>query len=80
MEAKLRRSLKAVGTISSRLSSKNWELIQTSGSFLSMRNLAEKLRDEDFGESGAKLSEDLIDEAFTRVRDLMELSEILSSQ
>ena len=80
MEAKLRRSLKAVGTISSRLSSKNWELIQTSGSFLSMRNLAEKLRDEDFGPSGATISEDLIAETLRRVRDLMELSEILSSQ
>ena len=80
MGAKLRRSLKAVGAISSQLSSKNWELIQTSGSFLSMRNLAEKLRDEDFGPNGANLSEDLIDETLTRVRDLMELSEILSSQ
>ena len=77
MQNKIRRSLKAVGTISSQLSSRNWELIQTSGSFLSQRNEAEKLRGERFGPNGAVVSESLITEALSRCRDLMELAERL---
>merc|ERR1712079_637162 len=70
MENKIQRSLKAVGAVSSQLSSSNWELIQTSGSFLSLRNGADELRKEQFG----KISEQLIDEALERCRDLRELA------
>ena len=70
MENKIQRSLKAVGAVSSQLSSSNWELIQTSGSFLAMRNRADQLRKEQFG----KISEQLIDEALDRCRDLRELA------
>merc|ERR1712079_870515 len=70
MENKIQRSLKAVGAVSSQLSSSNWELIQTSGSFLALRNRADQLRKEQFG----KISEQLIDEALDRCRDLRELA------
>jgi len=74
---KIQRSLKAVGSISSRLSSANWELIQTSGSFLSLRNQAVKLKAEEFGPSGASVSEDLIAESLERCRELLELAQYL---
>lgn len=70
MENKIQRSLKAVGAVSSQLSSSNWELIQTSGSFLALRNRADQLRKEQFG----NISEQLIDEALDRCRDLRELA------
>ena len=63
MEDKIRSSLKTVGSLSSQLSSANWELIQTTGSFLSMRNLAQELRDADFGPSGPSVTQDLIAES-----------------
>jgi len=65
--------LRAVGAISSQLSSTSWELIQTSGSFLSLRNQAEKLKDEEFG----PINEDLIAESLSRCSELVELAKYL---
>lgn len=75
MENKIRSSLRAVGSLSSQLSSTNWELIQTTGSFLSMRNLAQELRVADFGPSGPSVTQDLIAESLDSCRDLRILSE-----
>jgi len=69
--------LKAVGSISSRLSSANWELIQTAGSFLAMRDQAVKLKAEEFGPRGASVSDDLIAESLSRCRELRELAQYL---
>jgi len=80
MESKIRRSLKAVGDISSKLSSTNWELINTSASFLSLRDQAQKLKDTKFGPGGGVVSHQLIDESLDACRDLLQLSRILSSQ
>lgn len=77
MENKIRSSLRAVGSLSSQLSSTNWELIQTTGSFLSMRNLAQELKDADFGPSGPSVSRDLIAESLDSCKDLLILSESL---
>jgi len=74
---KIQRSLKAVGSISSRLSSANWELIQTAGSFLAMRDQAVKLKAEEFGPRGASVSDDLIAESLSRCRELRELAQYL---
>jgi len=73
MENKIQRSLQAVGSVSSQLSSRNWKLIQTSGSLLSLRNRADQLRKEEFGQ----ISEQLIDETLDRCRDLRELAEFI---
>ena len=65
--------MKAVGAVSSRLSSANWELIQFSGSFLSAQNRANELRKEEFhGISG-----DLIADTLSSCRDMVELAERL---
>ena len=77
MENKIRSSLKAVGSLSSQLSSTNWELVQTSGSFLSMRNLAVELKDAEFGPSGPSVTQDLIAESLDSCRDLLRLAEYL---
>merc|ERR1712079_237500 len=70
---KIERSLTAVGAVSSRLSSANWELIQFSGSFLSAQNRANELRNEEFhGISG-----DLIADTLSSCRDMVELAERL---
>merc|ERR1712088_541114 len=70
---KIERSLKAVGDVSSRLSSANWELIQFSGSFLSAMNRANELKEEEFhGISG-----DLMADTLSRCRDMVELAERL---
>jgi len=65
--------LKAVGDVSSRLSSANWELIQFSGSFLSAMNRADELKEVVFhGISG-----DLMADTLSRCRDMVELAERL---
>merc|ERR1712226_1651327 len=70
---KIERSLKAVGDVSSRLSSANWELIQFSGSFLSAVNRAKALKEVVFhGISG-----DLMADTLSRCRDMVELAERL---
>merc|ERR1711953_1541962 len=70
---KIERSLKAVGAVSSRLSSANWELIQFFGSFLSAQNRANELKKEEFhGISG-----DLIADTLSSCRDMVELAERL---
>merc|ERR1712088_681270 len=70
---KIERSLKAVGDVSSRLSSANWELIQFSGSFLSAMNRADELKEVVFhGISG-----DLMADTLSRCRDMVELAERL---
>lgn len=77
MENKIRSSLKAVGSLSTQLSSTNWELVQTSGLFLSMRNLAVELKDAEFGPSGPSVTQDLIAESLDSCRDLLRLAEYL---
>jgi len=70
---KIERSLTAVGAVSSRLSSANWELIQFSGSFVAAKNRADELRKEEFhGISG-----DLIADTLSSCRDMVELAERL---
>lgn len=67
---KIQRSLQAVGSVSSELSSRNWQLIQTSGSLLSLRNRADQLRKE----QPSQISEQLIAETLDRCRELRELA------
>merc|ERR1711923_186036 len=70
---RIERSLKAVGAVSSRLSSANWELIQFSGSFVAAITRNQELKDEEFhGISG-----DLMADALSRCRDMVELAERL---
>merc|ERR1719411_558881 len=77
IKSKINQSLRAVGAISSQLSSTSWELIQTSGSFLSLRNQAANLKGEEFGPNGAMISEDLIAESLSRCTELTKLANIL---
>jgi len=65
--------LKAVGAVSSRLSSANWELIQFSGSFVAAITRNEELKDEEF----QGISGDLMADALSRCRDMVELAERL---
>merc|ERR1712073_256235 len=70
---RIERSLKAVGAVSSRLSSANWELIQFSGSFVSAITRNEELKKQEF----QGISGDLIADALSRCRDMVELAERL---
>merc|ERR1712203_292154 len=70
---RIERFLKAVGDVSSRLSSANWELIQFSGSFLFAQNRANELRKEEF----QGISGDLIADTLSSCRDMVELAERL---
>jgi len=73
IQNRIERSLKAVGAVSSRLSSANWELIQFSGSFLSAMTRNNELKDEEF----QGISGDLIADAVNRCREMVELAERL---
>merc|ERR1711923_269449 len=70
---RIERSLKAVGAVTSRLSSANWELIQFSGSFLSALTRNNELKKQEF----QGISGDLIADALSRCREMVELAERL---
>ena len=65
--------MKAVGAVTSRLSSANWELIQFSGSFLSALTRNNELKKQEF----QGISGDLIADALSRCREMVELAERL---
>jgi len=74
IRSKIKRSLEAVGTISSKLNSRSWELIETSGSFLAEINKIEELRDEYRGSAAPVVSDDLIYETLGVCSDLKDLA------
>merc|ERR1711992_394417 len=73
IQNRIERSLKAVGAVTSRLSSANWELIQFSGSFLSALTRNNELKKQEF----QGISADLIADALSRCREMVELAERL---
>merc|ERR1739836_316650 len=73
IQNRIERSLKAVGAVTSRLSSANWELIQFSGSFLSAMTRNNELKKQEF----QGISGDLIADALSRCREMVELAERL---
>jgi len=73
IQNRIERSLKAVGAVTSRLSSANWELIQFSGSFLSALTRNNELKEQKF----QGISGDLIADALSRCMEMVELAERL---
>merc|ERR1712165_451065 len=73
IQNRIERSLKAVGAVTSRLSSANWELIQFSGSFLSALTRNNELKEQEF----QGISGDLIADALSRCLEMVELAERL---
>jgi len=73
IQNRIERSLKAVGAVTSRLSSANWELIQFSGSFLSALTRNDELKKQEF----QGISGDLIADALSRCMEMVELAERL---
>lgn len=79
IEEKIQTALKAVGSISSSFSSRNWDLIRISGSFLEVMEEARDIKEKGFGRRGANMNDGLISDLLVRYQEIRKESCISSS-